>query len=240
MSTQTISATRRNASDRGVTNWSWLDSRHTFSFGRYVDREWIAFGPLRVINDDRVAGGGGFDTHGHEDMEIITIVVDGELRHADTNSAGEAHESVLRRGDVQIMSAGSGVRHSEHNASDTDGLRFIQIWIEPREQGLEPRYQERVGVDQPPNELVPAVTGDAGDGAMDMYQDGAVLTGFLNAGETVTHDVRRGRSVWVQVVEGVVAVGGEQLVEGDGLGIGGAERLEITASEDAFVIVFEV
>lgn len=242
MSTATV--LKRDSASRGVTNWSWLDSRHTFSFGRYIDRDWVQFDSLRVINDDRVGAGGGFDTHPHEDMEIITIVVDGALLHLDTNSVGGHHESTLRRGDVQIMSAGTGVRHSEFNGSQSEGLRFIQIWIEPRAMGLEPRYQERVGAaggaGQARNELVTVVSPVEGDGAMDIYQDASISTAFLDAGAMVSRSLTHGKRFWVQVMEGEVAVSGESLVEGDGLGVEGADAIEIVASTESSVIVFEL
>lgn len=240
MNMQAMSTMKRAGSDRGVTQWSWLDSRHTFSFGRYVDRDWVSFGPLRVINDDRVLGGGGFDTHPHEDMEIITIVIDGSLLHKDTNSVGGQHESTLRRGDVQIMSAGTGVRHSEFNGSESDELRFIQIWVEPRATGLQPRYQERVGVEQPRNELVGVISPVEGDGSLDIYQDASIAIGMLDAGASVSRARTHGSRFWVQVVEGRLQINEHELVEGDGYALSGADEMSMRAIEDAFVIVFEL
>ena len=187
--------TLRRASDRGRTRLDWLDSRHTFSFGDYHDPRHMGFGPLRVINDDRVNPGRGFGTHAHRDMEILTWVLDGELEHRDSLGNG----SVIRPGEVQIMSAGTGIQHSEFNPSSTEPVRFLQIWIIPERQGLPPRYEQQpVRFDDAP---VATIAGRHA-GAVRVFQDATVRAVRLAAGRDATVDIPDGRVAWVQVARG--------------------------------------
>lgn len=230
--------TIRKADERGRTMLGWLDGRHTFSFGEYHEPAHTRFRTLRVINDDRVAPGGGFPTHPHRDMEIITYVITGALEHKDSTGGG----GVIRPGDVQMMSAGSGVTHSEFNPSGTDPVRLLQIWIFPDQKGLEPSYDQRhfaeadrAGV------LCPVVTSDGRAGSMVMHQDASIYAGVLSAGDRVEHPVAAGRGVWVQVAVGGVSVNGEALEEGDGVAIEGEPSVEIVGRSDrAEVLVFDL
>ena len=174
----------RHSQDRGLANFGWLDSRHTFSFGHYHDPNFMGFGPLRVINEDRVQPGRGFDTHGHRDMEIISYVLDGALEHKDSMGNG----SVIRPGDVQRMSAGTGVRHSEFNASETEPVHFLQIWILPEKQGLEPGYEQRhFAADEKRGQLRLVGSRDGREGAVTIHQDSDLYATLLGEGDTVDH-----------------------------------------------------
>ncbi len=178
----------RRAGERGVANLGWLDSRHTFSFGSYYDPEFMGFGPLRVINEDRVQPGRGFDTHGHRNMEIISYVLDGALAHKDSLGTG----SVIRPGDVQRMSAGTGVRHSEFNDSRTASVHFLQIWILPKRDDLEPEYeQKRFGREDKLGRLRLIASGDGRDGSVRLHQDVDLYAAVLGQAEAVTHELRR-------------------------------------------------
>ncbi|MCB9845040.1 MAG: pirin family protein [Phycisphaeraceae bacterium] len=200
----------RRASERGRTRFGWLDSWHSFSFGDYRDEDWMGYRSLRVINDDIVAAGGGFDTHPHRDMEIITIVLDGALEHKDSTGGG----GVLRLGDVQAMSAGKGIFHSEFNHSKREPVRLIQTWIRPNERGLAPRYnQERF--EFAPGEVTRVADGRGRDGAMTIAQDASVLVALPGA-EGVAHKLAPGRGLWVQAAVGGISVNGQRLQEGDG------------------------
>ena len=200
--------TLRRAEERGRANFGWLDSRHSFSFGHYFDPKHMGFGPLRVINDDRVAGGGGFPTHPHADMEIITYVLDGGLEHRDSLGTG----SVVRPGDVQRMSAGSGVRHSEFNASKTDPVHFLQIWIVPEKRGLEPSYEQKTFSDADKRGRLRLIgSRDGREGSVTIHQDVDLYATVLAEGQTVGHGLRDGRAAWVQVARGTAMLNGEQL-----------------------------
>lgn len=226
-------ATIRRAGERGTTNLGWLDSRHTFSFGHYQDAEWMGYRTLRVIIDDRVAPGGGFDTHPHRDMEIISIVLDGVLAHNDSTGGG----GEIRPGDVQVMSAGTGVRHSEFNGSESEPVWFLQVWIEPRESGLEPRYGQR-SFEFAPGTVTTVASGAGDGGALPICQDASVSVARVVAGNAVSHAVGSERHVWVHVATGSASVNGEALDEGDAVALNGVERVEIEG--DALVIVFEL
>ena len=230
--------TLRRAEERGRADFGWLDSRHTFSFGQYFDPAHMGFGPLRVINDDKVAPGGGFPMHPHADMEIVTIVLDGALEHKDSLGTG----SVIGAGDVQRMSAGTGVRHSEYNASESEPVRFLQIWITPERKGLEPSYEQKtVPADQKRGRLRLIGAGNGRDGAVTIHRDVDLFTAVLDADETVRHTLKDGRIAWLQVARGSAMLNGEQLYPGDGVAIEEPGELEIVGtSQDAEVLLFDM
>lgn len=230
--------TMRLAEDRGRANFGWLDSRHTFSFGHYHDPAHMGFGPLRVINDDRVAPGAGFDTHGHRDMEIISYVLEGELRHKDSMGNG----SVIRRGEVQRMSAGTGVMHSEFNNSDSEKVHFLQIWIIPEQSGGPPGY-EQIGF--PPEErsgrLRLVGSRDGRDGSVSIRQDVDMYLALLTSGQAVSHEIAQGRKGWLHVATGTVKINGEQQARaGDGMAIEGPETVTIRGASDAEILLFDM
>lgn len=216
--------TKRPASERGHANHGWLDTHHTFSFAQYYDPEHMGFRSLRVINDDIVAAGAGFPTHAHDDMEIITYVLEGALEHRDSTGTG----SVLRAGDVQHMTAGSGIRHSEFNPSPEETLRLLQIWIHPDRKGLEPAYQER-HFDEAGKQgkLRPIASGTSRDGALPIHQDVGLFASILAEGQRVEHRLAPGRHAWVQVATGTIRANGVELSRGDGLAVSGEEAVTI-------------
>ena len=219
----------RRADDRGVADFGWLDSRHTFSFGQYHDPQFMGFGPLRVINDDRVKGGGGFPTHPHDNMEIISYVLDGALAHKDSLGSG----SVIRPGDVQRMSAGTGIRHSEFNASDKETVHFLQIWILPEARGLAPSYEEKHFDDaEKAGRLRLIASRDGREGAVRIHQDVALYASVLKGGEAVQHSFQPGRLGWLQVARGTVIVDGTPLQEGDGLALADEAGITIAGNDD--------
>ncbi len=227
----------RKAEDRGRARYGWLDSRHTFSFGRYFDRDHMGFGPLRVINDDRVAPGAGFGAHGHRDMEIISYVVDGAMEHRD--SLG--HGSVIRPGDVQRMSAGTGIEHSEFNHSPTAPLRFLQIWVIPERRGLAPGYEQiHFDAAERRGRLRIVASRDGRERSVTVHQDVAIYVGLFDGGESDALALRHGRAAWVQVVRGALEVNGERLAEGDGAALAAVPAVEIAHGEGAEVLVFEL
>jgi hypothetical protein len=228
----------RRADERGDTNIGWLESKHTFSFGGYYDPRHMNFRALRVINDDRVAPGQGFGTHPHSDMEIISYVVDGALEHKDSMGTG----SVIRPGEIQIMSAGTGVTHSEYNGSKEDPVRFLQIWLPPAERGLKPRYQQReFPVEERRGALRLLISPDGDEGSLEIRRDVRIYGGYFAQGESDTLAIGRGRSAWVQVVKGSVEVDGEALTEGDGVGIMDPGEVTIAGkTADGEVIVFDL
>jgi redox-sensitive bicupin YhaK (pirin superfamily) len=229
--------TVRPAAERGRTLWDWLDSRHTFSFGDYHDPRHMGFRALRVVNDDRVAPGGGFGTHAHRDMEIVTYVLDGALEHRDSLGTG----SVIRPGDGQRMSAGTGIRHSEFNHSKTEPVRFLQIWILPERQGLAPGYEQRsfpVAEKRGRWRLIAAR--DGRQGAVTVHQDVDLYATRLEPGERVAHRLAPGRHAWLQVATGAVALGGRRLAEGDGAAASEEPALEVVAHEPAELLLFDL
>jgi redox-sensitive bicupin YhaK (pirin superfamily) len=228
----------RRAAERGTANLGWLDSRHTFSFGHYYDPDHMGFGALRVINEDRVAPGGGFDTHGHQDMEIISYVLDGALEHRDSIGTG----SVIRPGDVQVMSAGTGIRHSEFNHSKTEPVHFLQIWVLPDRKGLAPRYDQKVFAESGKRDRLRLVgSPDGRDGSIVIHQDAAIYDAQLSLGHTVTHPLEAGRKGWVQVISGAVEVNGKAAAAGDGVAVADEGLLSITSGADgAQVLVFDL
>lgn len=224
------------AASRGRTRLDWLDSRHTFSFGSYMDPARTGFGPLLVLNDDFVAPGGGFGTHGHRDMEILTWVVDGALVHRDDLGS----EGTVAAGQVQRMTAGTGIRHSEWNASDSDGLRFLQIWIRPEKAGLAPSYEEREVTWTEGRPLRLVASRDGRDQSLTIHRDVDVYVARLKAGEAATHKIAKGRGAWIQVVTGNLEIDGTALVEGDGAAIGNASSLELRSTGDAEVLLLDL
>ena len=227
----------RKASERGHADFGWLDSHHSFSFGQYYDPSHMGFGALRVINDDRVAGGGGFDTHGHKDMEILSYVLEGGLAHRDSLGSG----SVIRPGDIQLMSAGTGILHSEFNASEHDPVRFLQIWIIPEKQGLQPSYAEQHFPEtERRNRLRLIASSDGHDGSLKIRQDAAIHASVLEAGASLSHVLKPGRRYWLQVAAGTLAVNGHALVEGDGLALVKEENLAITARTKSEFLLFDL
>jgi hypothetical protein len=229
--------TLRRAEERGRANFGWLDSRHSFSFGSYFDEKHMGFGPLRVINDDRVAGGGGFPTHPHADMEIVTYVLDGALEHKDSLGTG----SVIRPGDVQRMSAGTGIRHSEFNASKTDPVHLLQIWIVPEKRGLDPSYEQKAfAAGDKRGKLRLVGSRDGRDGSVTIHRDVDFYATVLGTGDAVSHELKAGRVAWVQVAKGTAVLDGEQLYPGDGVGIESAGKLELSGTSDTEVLVFDM
>ncbi len=228
----------RKSDDRGTANLGWLYSRHTFSFSDYYDPEHIGFGPLRVINEDRVSPGQGFGTHGHRDMEIISYVLEGALEHKDSIGTG----SVIRPGDVQIMSAGTGIRHSEFNHSKTEPVHFLQIWIVPDREGIAPRYeQKRFPDDEKRGHLRLVGSSDGHDGSIVIHQDVQFFAALLNAGEQVTHEIATGRRAWLQVVRGVVRVNGHDLDAGAGVAAEDESKLTMAAQANgAELLLFDL
>ncbi len=230
--------TIRRSTDRGHADHGWLDARHTFSFAGYHDPRFQGFHALRVLNEDRVQPATGFGTHPHRDMEILTWILSGALEHQDSLGNG----SVLRPGDMQRMTAGSGVLHSEVNPSASEPLHLLQIWIEPNRRGLAPSYQEMcVPFEKARNELL-LVASEDGDvnGSLTIHQDARVLAARLDAGRSVRHSLGAGRAAWLQVARGVVNVNGSRLGAGDGAAIEQEPRLDIEAESDAEVLVFDL
>jgi redox-sensitive bicupin YhaK (pirin superfamily) len=227
----------RHAEERGRTAIGWLDSRHSFSFGDYYEAEHEGFRSLRVLNDDVVAPGQGFGMHPHRDMEIVTVVLSGALQHKDSLGSG----SVIRPGDVQRMSAGTGILHSEWNASQTEPVHFLQIWLLPERRGIKPGYQEtRLAEADKRNRLRLIAARDGRDGSVAINQDADIYATHLIDGGTVRHELRRGRHAWVQVALGDVTVNGHTLQRGDGLAVSDETTLELTAPQDAEVLVFDL
>ena len=227
----------RRAADRGHADFGWLDSRHSFSFGEYFDPEQVGFSDLRVINDDRVAPGAGFPTHPHRDMEIFTYVLEGELEHKDSMGNG----SVIRPGDVQMMSAGSGIRHSEFNPSPTAAVHFLQIWITPDRRGVVPRYQQAYFPDgEKRGRLRTVIAPGAPDGALDVYQDVKVRAGLIDRDESVSHQVAAGRYAYLHVARGSLDVNGIRLDAGDGARVRESGLLRFSSGSAAELLVFDL
>ncbi len=227
----------RRAEERGLAHFGWLHSRHTFSFGNYFDPRFMGFGPLRVINEDRVEPGRGFGEHGHRDMEIISYVVEGALEHRDSMGNG----SVIRPGDIQRMTAGSGVRHSEMNHSATEPVHFLQIWIEPEREGLAPDYEQKTFNDGDRRGILRLVgSRDGREGSITIHRDVDLYASLLAPGERISHDVDDERRVWLQVVRGELDVEGMPVSAGDGLALVSPRALSITAASDAELLLFDM
>jgi len=229
--------TVRRSGDRFHTKIGWLDSRHTFSFGEHYDPDHMGFRALRVINEDRVKAGSGFGTHGHRDMEIISYVLEGQLAHKDSMGTG----STIVPGDVQRMSAGSGVMHSEENPSRSEAVHFLQIWILPDSRRLPPSYEQKnFSEEERHNRLRPVAARDGRDGALTVHQDVTLYAALLDAGQAVTHELAAGRHAWVQVTRGAVTVNGEKLLAGDGAAISEERRVAILAESPSEVLLFDL
>jgi hypothetical protein len=227
----------RAGNERGHADHGWLKSFHSFSFAEYHDPDHMAFGPLRVINEDRVAPGKGFGTHGHRDMEIISYVLNGELAHKDSMGTG----SVIRPGDVQRMSAGRGVMHSEFNHSNSQVTHFLQIWIMPNVTGIAPSYEEkRFEVADKRGRLRLVASPDGTQGSLTIHQDARVYAGLFDGAESFTLDVAEGRRVYVHVARGSVRVNGKLLDAGDAAKMTDVDRLELTQGSAAEVLVFDL
>ena len=227
----------RKAEDRGVANFGWLDSKHTFSFGHYQDPAHMGVGPLRVINEDRVAAGRGFDSHGHRDMEIISYVLDGSLEHKDSMGNG----SVLRHGDVQRMSAGKGVVHSEFNGSRTEPVHFLQIWIQPNEIGCPAGYEEKhFDAASKTGQLRLVASNDGREGSVTIRQDAAIYAAILGGDDAVSFPLQAGRIGYVHVALGGVTVNGVALKAGDAVRIDDEALVTFADARDAEVLLFDL
>ncbi|HEY2465672.1 MAG TPA: pirin family protein [Steroidobacteraceae bacterium] len=227
----------RRSQERGFADHGWLKSFHTFSFADYFDPEHVEFGPLRVINEDRVQAGAGFGTHGHRDMEIISYVLSGELAHKDSMGNG----STIRPGDVQRMSAGSGVRHSEFNPSPTEGTHFLQIWIQPDEGNIEPSYEEkRFAAAEKRGRLRLIVSPDRAQGSLLIHQDARIYAGLFDGTESTDLKVENGRRMYVHVAQGSIEANGAALGAGDALKITGGTELHLQHGQEAEVLVFDL
>ena len=230
-----ISIRRRD--ERGRAELGWLDSRHTFSFGSYHDPKYMGFRALRVINEDRVAPGQGFGAHSHSDMEIISYVLDGALEHKDSLGNG----AVIRPGEVQRMTAGTGITHSEYNPSPTQSVHFLQIWILPDRQGLPPGYEQRLFLSAEKQGRLRLVASP--DGRIDsvtLHQDANIYVSHLGAADTVVHEIAAGRYAWLQVASGAVTLNGQEMLAGDGAAVSDETRLEIGADTGSEVLLFDL
>jgi quercetin 2,3-dioxygenase len=227
----------RPAGERGKTRTGWLDSRHTFSFGDYYDPQHMGFSHLRVINEDRVVPGAGFGTHSHRDMEIITYVLEGALAHKDSTGTS----SVIRPGEVQRMSAGTGISHSEYNASQTEPVHFLQIWIIPDETGLKPGYEQQAfPFDQNRGKLTLIASQDGRDDSVTVHQDVDLRAGRFAPGEQATFHLKANRHGFIQAARGALTLNGAMLSAGDGAAVNDEEILEIKAAEPAELLLFDL
>lgn len=229
--------TVRKSEDRGVGRHGWLTTHHTFSFANYYDPSHMGFRDLRVINEDTVAPGRGFGAHQHDNMEIISIVMEGALAHRDSTGG----EGVLRRGEVQRMSAGTGVVHSEFNGSETEPVHFFQIWILPEKRGIKPGYQQKlIPYEERQGRLRLLVAPGANDGSLHINQNVSLYSAVLASGQSVEHSLATGRAAWVQVARGAIEVNGVPLGKGDGAAIEDESVLGIRATEDAEILLFDL
>ena len=225
------------ANERGHFDFGWLDTFHTFSFGDYYDPNFMGFSDLRVINEDRVARETGFPTHGHRDMEIITYVLEGELQHRDSMGNG----SIIRPGDVQRMTAGTGVTHSEANPSPTEPVHLLQIWILPATRGLEPGYEQKnFTTEEKQNQLRLIASNNGRDGSVTINQDASIFASVLTPNNEVVHVLDTGRTAWLQVARGAVALNGNELQQGDGAAISDETKLTISSRGDSEVLLFDL
>lgn len=227
----------RKSADRGHADHGWLEARHTFSFASYLDREHMGFRSLRVMNEDRIAAGKGFGTHAHDNMEIVTYVLEGALAHKDSMGNGE----VLRPGEFQRMSAGSGITHSEFNPSATEPTHLYQIWLLPERQNISPSYeQKRFDDEELQNQLRLVASADAADGSLKIHQDVRIYVARLESGARVSHEIADGRHVWLQTLRGNIDVNGTALQMSDGAAISDESHLNISASRDAEFMLFDL
>jgi redox-sensitive bicupin YhaK (pirin superfamily) len=227
----------RKSQDRGHANHGWLDSYHTFSFAGYYDPREMGFGSLRVINEDRVQAGMGFGTHPHRDMEIISYVIEGAWEHKDSMGTG----SVIRPGDVQRMSAGTGVFHSEYNPSESDLVHFLQIWIEPKRIGVKPSYEQKTfGAGEKKGRLRLVASPDGAQGSVQIHQDAWVYASVLDGADAVTHALPAGHKAYLHVVRGSIEVNGQKLGTGDGAKVSGEPELRLANGKAAEVLLFDM
>ncbi|MBG6199399.1 redox-sensitive bicupin YhaK (pirin superfamily) [Labrenzia sp. EL_13] len=227
----------RPSETRGEADFGWLKSKHSFSFGSYFDPNHIGFGALRVINEDRVAPSAGFPTHPHQNMEIISYIVSGGLEHKDSLGTG----SVIRPGELQRMSAGSGVRHSEYNHSDTDPVHFLQIWIVPEADGLKPSYEQKAFPDAERRDTLKLIGSRNGrEGSVVIHQHVDLWASLLSADKSVSFDIKPDRKVWLQIVKGKLSVDGLSLAAGDGLGLLDAGKIDLVAQENCEFLLFDL
>jgi redox-sensitive bicupin YhaK (pirin superfamily) len=227
----------RQAAERGHFDHGWLDTYHTFSFGDYYDPAHVGFRSLRVINDDRVHPGQGFGMHGHRDMEIVTYVLDGALEHRDSTGNGE----IIRAGELQRMTAGTGIRHSEFNPSDTASVHLYQIWLLPQRKGLQPSYEQlAVREEEKRGRLRLVASPDGAAGSLTLHQDARLYLAALLPGQSVSHEIERSRAAWLQVLRGSVHVLGNDLSAGDGAAITDASALSIQAAAASEVLLFDL
>lgn len=227
----------RHSDSRGKANHGWLDSKHSFSFGHYHDPEHVGFGPLLVINEDKVMGGQGFGTHGHRDMEIISYVLSGALEHKDSMGTG----SVLHYGDVQRMSAGTGVRHSEFNGDRTQQVHFLQIWIQPDQVGIPPSYEEKnFTPESKQGKLALIASSDGRNGSVLIHQNAEIYASIMAEGDRLTHELKPGRISYVHLIRGAVTVNGVHLKAGDALKITEEALVTLEQAEDAELLVFDL
>lgn len=227
----------RRSEERGHANHGWLLSKHTFSFASYYDPQHMHFGPLRVINEDRIAGGSGFDQHPHRDMEIISYVLKGALRHQDSMG----NKTVIRPGEVQRMSAGTGILHSEYNDSEEEQAHFLQIWVIPNELSLKPGYgQKSFAKDLEEKKLVLVVSQDGREGSLAMHQDADIYISRLKAGETLEFVAKPERGYWLQMIKGEIGLLDEYIKAGDGAALTGESLLSLRAKQDAEVMIFDM
>ena len=229
--------TIRRSNERGHFNHGWLNTYHTFSFDQYYDPRYMGFRTLRVINEDFVAAARGFPQHGHRDMEIITYILEGALKHEDSMGNG----SVIRPGDVQRMTAGTGVRHSEQNASDSERVHLLQIWILPHTVGLEPGYEQKAFTEDERRERLRLIASEDGrDGSVEVHQDVTLYASILAAGSEVEHAMDERRYAWIQVARGAISVNGEKADQGDGVVVVGESNVRISADKDAELLLFDL
>ncbi len=233
----------RKSSDRGLADHGWLQSRHTFSFADYHDPRHMGFGNLRVINEDQIAPGTGFGTHGHRDMEIVSYVLSGELAHKDSMGTGEtgAASGIIRPGDVQRMSAGRGVRHSEFNHAEGQATHFLQIWIEPDKLGIDPGYEQKHFNDASKRGRLKLIASpDGGGGSVTINADASIAAALVDGDEAVEREIAVGRKVYVHVVRGSVDVNGQHLSAGDALALTDERSLRVAHGDKAEVLVFDL
>lgn len=227
----------RPSAQRGVANFGWLHSQHSFSFGSYYDPRHVGFSDLLVINEDRVRQGRGFDTHGHRDMEIFSYVLEGALEHKDSMGTG----SVIRPGDVQMMSAGTGVRHSEYNASREEPVHFLQIWIVPNRKGVTPRYQQQhFDAADKRGRLRLIISPDGAEGSLSVHQDARVYAGLFDGAEQQRFTLPPERFAYVHVARGALTVNGQRLSAGDGMRLRNEQSIDFSAGDDAEVLLFDL
>ena len=229
--------TVRKSEDRGHFDHGWLDTYHTFSFSRYYDPRYMGFRALRVIDEDRVQSGRGFGTHPHEDMEIVTYVLSGALAHKDSLGTGSA----IRPGELQRMTAGTGISHSEFNPSQTEPVHLYQIWLLPEREGLEPSYEQKAfSEEERHNRLRLVASPDGEEGSLTIRQDARLYLATLDGGREVRHELSPGRHAWLQVLRGAVTLNGTSLATGDGAAVSAEERLEVASPGDAEVLLFDL